>query len=190
MVAGLYTDGFLIGSVSARSMVTAGAADWGSWVPGDTAAAQLLLGTLGAGDGLRDLLADAGVTIRSVADTKLDALGKALAEGAGRGDSTDTLARDIAGVLSDPARAEMIATTELCRAVSAAGMATYLANGIEQVEWASAADGRVCAVCQTNSDAGSRRPGAPFPSGDAAPPAHPLDRCALVPVTSTALEVT
>ncbi|MFD0393343.1 phage minor head protein [Streptomyces nogalater] len=106
-----------------------------------------------------------------------------LAEGAERGDSPTTIAQAIEDLLTDATRAEMIATTELCRAISQASLRTYQANGIERIEWASAGDGRVCPICQKNADGGARRPGSQFPSGQTSPPGHPWCRCALVPVT-------
>ncbi|MFF1284296.1 phage portal protein [Streptomyces sp. NPDC058299] len=183
-IGGVYADGYVIGALCAESAMTAGGAviDWGNWTPGDTKAARLLLGATGDGAGLEILLRDSGVTIRSIAATRLKALGRLLAEGAERGDSPTTLAKAIEGLLSNASRAEMIATTELCRAVSQASLRTYIANGIEFVEWASAGDGRVCPTCFDNVDGGPRRPGTFFPSGQTAPPGHPWCRCALVPV--------
>jgi SPP1 gp7 family putative phage head morphogenesis protein len=191
-IAGVYTDGYVIGVVAAEAAVAeasgavAAGIDWAGWEPGDAQAARLLLGPKGDGAGLDSLLNESGVTIRSIASTRLNALGRLLAEGAERGDSPTTIAAAIEGLLSDSTRAEMIATTELCRAVSQASLGTYLANGIERIEWDSAGDGRVCPICQTNQDAGPRRPGDTFPSGHTSPPGHPWCRCALVPVTGGA----
>jgi SPP1 gp7 family putative phage head morphogenesis protein len=181
---GVYTDGYLIGALSAEAAITAGgvAIDWGAWKPGDTKAAQLLLGPRGDGAGLEILLRDSGVTIKSIAATRVKALGMVLADCALRGDSADRIASDIEGLLSNVSRAEMIATTELARAVSQASLRSYIANGIEFVEWVSAGDGRVCNLCADNVEAGAKRPGTFFPTGQTAPPGHPWCRCALVPV--------
>ncbi|MEW2301982.1 phage portal protein [Streptomyces sp. NPDC006655] len=183
-IAGVYTDGYLIGALCAEAAITAGGAavDWGNWTPGDTKAAQLLLGATGDGAGLEILLRDSGVTIRSIAANRIKALGRLLAEGAERGDSPTTIAAAIEGLLTDASRAEMIATTELARAVSQASLRSYIANDIEFVEWVSAGDGRVCNLCADNADGGPRRPGTFFPTGQTAPPGHPWCRCALVPV--------
>jgi SPP1 gp7 family putative phage head morphogenesis protein len=190
-LGGVYADGYLIGIIAAEDAagVTAGVAagiDWSTWEPGDARAAELLLGPAGDGAGLEALLRGSGVTIRSIATTRLKKLGRVLAEGAERGDSPTTIGKAIEGLLADATRAEMIATTELCRAVSQASIRTYLTNGIERVEWDSAGDGRVCNICQTNNVAPARRPGAEFPTGHTAPPGHPWCRCALVPVTGGA----
>jgi SPP1 gp7 family putative phage head morphogenesis protein len=187
-IGDVYADGYLIGLVAAEDAagVEAGIAagvNWDTWEPGDAKAADLILGPAGDGAGLEALLNDAGVTIRSIAATRIKALGRLLAEGAERGDSPTTIAKAIEYLLTDATRAEMIATTELCRAISQASLRTYQANGIESVEWASAGDGRVCPICQTNAEAGPRKTGSKFPSGETSPPGHPWCRCALVPVT-------
>ncbi|MFI5814842.1 phage portal protein [Streptomyces sp. NPDC051643] len=184
-IGGIYADGYLIGALCAEAAITAGGVgiDWGAWTPGDSKAARLLLGPKGDGGGLEILLRDSGVTIRSIAANRIKALGMVLANGAEYGDSPATIGKAIEGVLADASRAEMIATTELARAVSQASLRTYIANDIERIEWASAGDGRVCPICQGNADAGSRRTGTRFPSGHTAPPGHPWCRCALVPVT-------
>jgi len=187
---GVYTDGYVIGATSARAVVdtleagqplTAAVADVGDWAPGATEAAQLLLGALHDGSGLRTLLNNAGITIKSVADTKLGELGKLLADGAARGDSADTIAGAIKDLLSDPSRALMIATTELSRAVSTATVQGYTLTGRTRIEWASALDDRVCPICGRNEEDGPVRIGDPFPSGDLHPPGHPWCRCAVLP---------
>jgi SPP1 gp7 family putative phage head morphogenesis protein len=190
-LGGVYTDGYIIGVLAAEdaagiSAAAAAGITWDTWEPGDANAARLLLGNAGDGSGLEALLNESGVTIRSIAATRLKTLGRVLAEGAERGDSPTTIGKAIEALLTDPTRAEMIATTELTRAVSRASLNTYLANGIERIEWDSAGDGRVCPICQTNQDAGSRAPGDTFPSGQTSPPGHPWCRCALVPVTGGA----
>ncbi|WP_369043502.1 phage portal protein [Streptomyces sp. Midd1] len=180
----LYRDGVVIGSASSESLLFGRPVDWSNWRPGDVEAARLLLGRNANGGGLDALLNDRGITIKSVANTRLNELGRALAAGTARGDSADTIARSISGVLSNPARAEMIATTELARAISAASVSTYRLNGIQFVEWMTAADERVCPLCYANADGGARRLETEFPSGVYMPPAHPYCRCALAPVTA------
>lgn len=187
-LGGIYTDGYLIGVLCAETAIAAAGAavDWKGWTPGDRDAARLLLGARGDGAGLEELLRDSGVTIRSIAANRLKALGRLLAEGAARGDSPATIAKAIEALLSNPARAEMIATTELARAVSQASLQSYIANEVPLIEWDSAGDTRVCEICETNNASAPIRPGAEFPSGHTAPPGHPDCRCALVPVTGGA----
>lgn len=178
----VYTDGYLIGATSAAAVLDGEAsADVGDWVAGDTDAAQLLLGKLGDGSGLRTLLNQSGIRIRSVADTRLDELGRVLADGAEHGDSMDQIAKSIRGVLTVKSRALMIATTELNRAMSAAAYGRYKAAGHAATTWATARDDRVCPICTENTLAGEIPIGEPYPSGDLYPPGHPWCRCACLP---------
>lgn len=180
VLQGVYADGYVIGSAAATAVVDGTAIDVGAWTVGDTEAARLLLSDLGDGSGLRTLLTQAGITIKSVVDTKLEELGQLLAQGIARGDSADTLAASIRGVLANKSRALMIATTEMNRAVSAATVNNYGRRGITDASWATADDDRVCPVCGGNEAEGPIPLGEPFASGDPHPPAHPWCRCALI----------
>lgn len=180
---GIYTDGYAIGAASAEAvLVGQTTAQMGGWAAGDAEAARLLLGELGDGSGLRTLLNQAGITIKSVADTRLDELGRVLADGTARGRSPDEIAKAIRDVLEIPSRAHMIAVTELNRAISAATLARYQKDGRHETEWATADDDRVCPICMENEDHGPVAIGEPFPSGALHPPGHPYCRCALLPV--------
>lgn len=190
VLEGVWTDGYLIGATSADAAVQAleagtplaeAAAHVGAWEAGNTEAAQLLLGERGDGAGLRDLLDKFEIQVKSIADSRLDELGRALAVGAARGDSADTIARDITAMLSNPGRAQMIATTELCRASSAAAVEGYKQARYTHKELITAQDERVCPICEANAEAGSIPMDAPFPSGEIYGPFHPWDRCAVIP---------
>lgn len=181
----LYAEGMALGGRSAASLVAAAAVDWGAWTPGDPQAAKLVLGDDGLGAGLQQLLDEAGVTVKSMGGNRIDALAQALADALANGDSLDTLAQALRGVLADPSWADMVATTELNRAVSAATLAQYQAAGLGGKQWLSADDGRVCAYCQDNEDQGAIGLDDAFASGDAAPPGHPRCRCALAPADLT-----
>jgi len=183
IVTGVYWDGGAIGAASARGVLDAieageplheAEAAVEDWAIGDREAAQLLLGDLADGSGLRALLDEAGITIRSVADSRLDELGRILVQGVERGDSSDTLARAIRDVLSNPARARMVASTELCRAVSAASVASYQQRGVTRGSWSDAYDDRVCVLCEANAAEGPHDLGVPFVSGALYPPQHPM----------------
>ncbi len=189
VLTGVYSDGYAIGAASAVAVVEQAPIELETWVVGDTEAAELLATHFGDGSGLRTLLNQAGVTIRSIADTRLDELGRALARGALRGDSADTIAGDIRGILSAPFRAHMIATTELCRAVSAASVACYGRRGYDGKYWLTADDDRVCPhICEPNEDQGVIPLEEPFESGAPHPPGHPLCRCAPMPGRLTTKE--
>ena len=188
-VRGVRTDGYAIGAASASTAADAEqaghlgsvAADMGEWQPGASSVARELVGSLGGTDGLRDLLRESDVTIRSIAANRLSDLARVLADGAARGASAEEMAEAITGLLSDPSRARMIVGTELARAVNSAAMWTYRFHGIEQVRWTSADDGSVCSICLANEAAGPIPLGEAFPSGDVTPPGHPRCRCAAVP---------
>lgn len=150
--------------------------DWGAFKPGDPLAA----GLLDASGGLEQVLADVGVTVTGITSTTLAEISTQLGNALTGGWSVDQLGQAIDGVLGDPARAVMIADTELCRSVSAATLTTYLANGIGKSEWLDT--GGACPICAANAAAGPVTTGQSFPSGDPSPPAHPYCRCALTPV--------
>lgn len=135
-----------------------------------------------AAERLRQLLNDADITIRSVAETRFEEMAEVLADGVERGASAGQLARDLRGVLEAPQWAETVAVTETARAMSAATQATYQANRIEKKLWMLAPDQRVCPVCKGNAGQGAIPTTDRFSSGDAFPPAHPNCRCALMPV--------
>ncbi|MGW5123303.1 phage minor head protein [Streptomyces sp. NPDC004069] len=177
----LHAEGYVIGERSATAVLAGQATvDWSTWKPGHADAARLVRPT-GAANGLETLLDDAGITIRSVAANRMDKLAGALSDALAAGDSADTLGRTLRDILDDSAWAERVAVTEISRAVSAATLSTYTANGIRQVSWLTAPGQRTCAVCITNESAGPIPVGSAFPSGATYPPQHPSCMCCLLP---------
>ena len=79
-------------------------------------------------------------------------------------------------------RAARIAQSEVTRAMAAGAAEVYRLAGVQWVEWVTAEDARVCALCDANEAAGPVFLGQSFPSGAMAPPQHPRCRCALMPV--------
>jgi len=81
-----------------------------------------------------------------------------------------------------PDRAARIAATEVTRAVAEGSEAAYKESGVvQEMEWASSMDERVCPVCEGLT--GKRRKfGEPFSVGIAKPPAHVNCRCWVRPV--------
>ena len=79
--------------------------------------------------------------------------------------------------------AARIAQTEITRAMAAGAAELYRLAGIQMVEWVTAEDARVCALCDANEAAGPQFLGHAFPSGALQPPQHPRCRCALVPTS-------
>lgn len=88
-------------------------------------------------------------------------------------------------VAFSPERAAKIAQTELAMADTQGNKAAFIEAKNMGValkwEWFTAKNERVCPVCRTNHEA-VREIGEPFPSGHTETPAHPLCRCALLPV--------
>lgn len=184
-VPDLWAEGYAIGQQSATAVLAGSATvDWSAWTPGDAQAARLVLDENGR-NGLRLMLDQAGVTITSIAGNRLDQLAGALSDALANGDSADTLAGNLTDILDDPAWADMVATTELARAISVSTLGTYRANGVGASTWLSAEDRRVCPACDSNEAAGPVPVGQNFPSGSSAPPAHPSCRCTLLPVVGS-----
>lgn len=184
-----YTEGYAIGDRSAIAMVTGAAVDWGAWIPGDPDAARLVLGDDGLGAGLQQLLDNAGIRIKSLGSGRFDQLAQALAAALEGGDSPDTLAETLAGILDAPQWAEMVAVTEINRAISASTLQIYGQMGVEAKDWLTALDDRVCpTICEPNSEDGPVPLNGVFSSGVDAPPGHPNCRCALGTATLTGTE--
>ncbi len=149
--------------------------DWDNWEPGHIPAADLLEGT-----GLRDLLDQAGVDIRGIADTTKDRIATALEQGVRQGTGTREIAQDIDQILHDPKRAMMIARTEINRAMTVASVESYARSGM--TEFDLLAEATACPICTAIADAN------PHPLADIAdhPPIHPNCRCAVAPVAEDA----
>jgi hypothetical protein len=203
---GLWTDGFLVGAISARTMLShhgivvkaddpavqtiSMGADWKHWTPGDWEAARELIDMEGMGTGLKALLEHGGIVLKGIEDYKLDQLAQILAAGVGRGDSPQTIATAIRALVDDPKWAYKVALTETTRAVSSATLLRYGRNGVSAKEWMTAGDQHVCTnLCEPNGEEGAVPLDEPFQSSDYAPPAHPLCRCSIGPAWMTAEEV-
>lgn len=147
--------------------------DWSAWKPGDPLAADLA-----ANGGLARLLDGVGASVNGISGSLLDQLGNQIAAGVAAGDSVATVGRSLSGIIGDPSRAEMIAHTETARAVTAATMDTYSANGVGQWDWVLSDD--ACPECEEQE---SRNPHEV--SDPVQVPLHPRCRCAASPVASS-----
>jgi hypothetical protein len=168
----LYGDGFLQGAhdaaAAAHGSILASLTDiaaqpdaayWDAWVPGYGEAAALV-----ADGGMADLLANGSITIQGMTDTSIERIGNTISDGLSKGDSYEATAKALEDVTGS--RAEVIANTEMNRAMTTASVQTYEAAGIEEVEWLAEAD--ACPECEANADA------SPYPlDGGEEPPAHP-----------------
>ncbi len=145
--------------------------NWDSWKPGAPDAAQY-------GDGLKSLLDGAGVRIKGFTDTLTNRLGQLVASAVANGQSVASAASDIKDQLDTEIsgwRAEMIAQTEIARAMTASALDTFSQGGVTGFQWAYAAG--ACAFCLSHGDQ-------VYPTSDTAdaPPGHPRCRCAATPV--------
>lgn len=193
VIEDIWAEGYFVGTRAAGAVVDNLAAgvppreaisvdvDWAGWTPGDVSAARRIMAEDGSIEPFRQLLRDAGITIKGIADNRLEEVARCLADGLKRGASVDEIARDLQRTVADPKWCYKTAVTETTRALSAASLDTYEQAGIGATEWLDANDARVCKICRINAAAGPVRIGERYPSGDYHPPAHPHDRCALVP---------
>lgn len=181
LIAEILRDAFLAGSHAGARQIGDGAVltslletsdiDWSAWKPGSPEAAQLV-----ADGRLAELLADAGITVKGIIGTTLDRIGNAIADGIAAGDSVDSIAGMLSGVVGNLARAEMIAHTETARAMTASSLDVYATNGIGQFDLITSSG--ACPQCE---DAAAANPHPLADTADAAP-LHPLCRCAVSPV--------
>jgi len=111
----------------------------------------------------------------AITDTLRDEIRSAVADGIEDGASAADLAETIDGLSGFGAdRAELIARTEIIRAHGQGQLAAFRASGVvEQKAWSTAGED-VCDDCQDNEDAGAIDLDDDFPSGDDAPPGHPM----------------
>lgn len=167
----LWTEAWVLGNRSALAAVDSLAdVDWGGWTPGDYAAAEQI-----AGPGLRQLLGEQGIRIKSIADSRLEEL-SAVLEATLRSDeitrepgtaplppflSVQDLAGRLRTVLDNPERAELVAQAEIARAQATAARQVYAETGRTEVEVSTAEDDRVCPVCDAAAALGAHPLGAP-----------------------------
>jgi hypothetical protein len=186
----LWTEAWVLGNRAALAAVDGLSPDWGSWTPGDYAAAEQI-----AGPGLRDLLAEAGIRIKSIVESRLEEL-SAVLEATLRSDairrapgteplppflSVGDLAQRLKAVLDNPRNAEMVAQAEIARAQATAARQVYLETGRTEVEVSTAEDDKVCPVCEAAEKLGAHPIGEP-----PLVPLHPRCRCAELPVLEPA----
>jgi hypothetical protein len=171
--------GYKKAAPSGPSLVAASVVDWEKWKPLNKPAAALV----NPPRGLSKLLDSRRIIVNGISDTSFDRLGTYLANTLEAGETVNrlTLVEAIAGaedLMSNAARAQIIAETEMIRAVCVASRDLYETSGVEYVQWL-VAEG--CDDCKENADASPIPIDATFPSGDSEPPAHPNCLCDLAP---------
>lgn len=196
-----WTEGWVLGQQAAKTVIATpppsgtisydfGDVDWDGWTPGDYAAAEAI-----AGPGLRQLLAEQDIRIRSIAESRLEELSAVLEETLASDETTrdldgpvpvtlsvQGLADRLKDVLDNPSNAELVAQAEIGRAQAEAARRQYAEGGITEIEISTAEDDKVCPVCDAAAEAG------PHPVGTAPMVLlHPRCRCAELPVLATAV---
>lgn len=174
-LADLYGESYAAGGQAAKTELGA-TVDWTTWQPGYGAAAVEAWGADG-GRGLAGLLAQAEVTIKSIAEDRLDDLAQVLGAALDQGLGIGTLTGQLRDVLDIPARAEIVARTETARAMTVASLDEYHQAGVTGQVWLLS-DG-ACELCEENDDAGVIPIDDDFPNGDV--PVHPNCVCAIAP---------
>jgi hypothetical protein len=184
VLARIWAQGYALGDTAAREALleakeaqkaeAQGIVDWSKWKPGDAVAALLLKPPRA----FQELFQSQGITFKGFSDTTLTEIGNALGEAIHLGLDAKQSAKLIANHVASPARALSIAITEQNRAISQATVNRYKDAGLQQHEWLVFDP---CVTCAKNANI-KENIGAPFPSGDTQPPAHPHCRCVLAPV--------
>jgi len=182
----LFYESAWMGTVGARVLVrrlkkaqkaplSASSADWVDWKAGDADAAKQLVSD-GMGAGMRAMLDRASIEIKGINETTLDRISNILSRGVEAGATPVTVGKEIRDLVGDPRRAEMIANTEMARAVNASNVDEYRNAGVTMVEWQTAGDDGVCEDCAANEADN------PYEIGsEPEAPAHPNCGCQIVP---------
>jgi hypothetical protein len=177
VLAGLQLDGSANPVPGVNISIPTSAEEWGqfwsSWTPGQATTSALL--NFG---GLARLLDRQNITIQGITGTTLDRLGTVLATGARTGQSVDSIARSMQSIVADPARARMIATTEIARAMTAGSADQYRQDGITRVDLVTSPG--ACLHCLSIAAENPLKL-----HGDGIVPVHPNCRCSLSPVLNT-----
>lgn len=170
----LHREGWVIGDRAARTILD-GREPHGRWRPGhpETPASPL--------SALQALTDQSAGLIRGIAVNRLRHLARVLRDSHRRGDGITQLGQALRDALGDEQWARTVATTEISRGVGAGTLDVYQLYRVRHTIWLTEPDDHVCPICVANAEAGPIPIGTTFPSGDAAPPAHPSCRCGLLP---------
>ena len=147
---------------------------WETWEPQvEDIASQLAQG------GLAQLLNSADIVIQGIADTQINRIGDAIADGIGQNLSVDEIAALVDAIINDLDRAMLITETELSRALTAARREAYTFNNVTMVRWLHQPG--ACDNCMMNVAVSPLPLRSSWPSGDV--PVHPNCRCVEAPYT-------
>jgi 8-oxo-dGTP pyrophosphatase MutT (NUDIX family) len=183
IAAGVITDSYMVGAVSAAAMVDGTPADTGGWKPGDTSKATARIEALGAGAALAAVLAAQGAsTADSLTGGILADLARALAAADGEMDAAD-LGALLSNIITEGDYAAGLVFTEICTYTGIGATDYYFQNTKtrDPFQWVTDPTLANCVICLTN-EAGDPRPlGEPWPSGNSMVGIHFKCGCALIP---------
>lgn len=169
----LWDEAWYLGSRSAAIAISHDHPDFGDWRPGKGVEIDEA--------GLRHLLNAYGPNVlKGIASTRMEQLSDALTKVARSRSGPEGITSQLESVLNVQARAPMIASTEIRRAISMAAMDKYKQDGIPLKQWLTPPEG-ACPVCKENESEGSIPISSLFKSGVLCGPQHPYCRCVQVP---------
>jgi SPP1 gp7 family putative phage head morphogenesis protein len=121
--------------------------------------------------------------IRNVDDTTRKLVSDAVTKWLESGESLDTLSKEIDAIFRDPARAQVISSTEATRAYAAGSKMRYQQANVQKAIWNTVNDSVVCPICRLfKGTIGTLDGGWSTKDGPVFPPAHPGCRCWMKPV--------
>ena len=148
--------------------------NWNGWKPGDVDLARLLLSDSFV-PSLVNLVAQAPALVNQLDNTRAKDLAVVLTNAIKDGLTVQETANAIRDLLANPSRAEVIANTEMNRAINLAAKDHYQMAGVVWVDWVTSG-GNTCDDCLAIESA------SPYPLDTAPePPEHPNCGCMLMP---------
>jgi hypothetical protein len=177
-VTAVWAEGWAIGDAAARAVLAGQRRARFGWNVGDDEAARQTL-TTAMSEALQAFVARNQGAVPVMADRRLRAFARVLADAKARNLTAKELAQALRDTLRDDAWVRMVALTELTRASAEAARAVYTEAGITRWRWMT--EPGACPICNANEEAGPRLIGEAWPDGSQAPPAHPHCRCSPLP---------
>ena len=129
------------------------------------------------GDQLQSRLLNIDAVTKGIGQTSLGRIRTAIIDGIDNGLSASDIADQINAVISDPARADMIAITETNTAYNAAALDTYTQAGVTGWDWLAYDD-----ACETCLAAEAENPHSIDDTDVPSDASHPNCRCTVIPV--------
>lgn len=168
VITAAWADAYSAGAMAAEVQMGNTPTGWDDWEPGlaDSNKVTAL--------GWKETLAEADITLKGLADTTVNKVAYAIADGVNAGEPVDDIARALRKIIGDPKRAELIAHTESARMLNQSAMFQYKAAGVTQ--WDLVVSAGACPTCTEVAAANPH-----VLTDTRQPPIHPRCRCAASP---------